>query len=84
MITLCETWDELRDWAWDRGITVRGNWGESKVIELKVDDYLQCPFHLAEFSKYDTKFDGESLGFALTPMQQHMILMSFYEGMRGN
>lgn len=78
MIEVCETWEELVNWCWNKGIYCEGNWSGSKTIIIEVPEYLECPFHKIEFREYDTVFDGKSLDFALTPSQKHHLIKMFY------
>ena len=31
MIEVCETWKELIDWCWNKGIYIDGEWESSKL-----------------------------------------------------
>ena len=78
MIEVCETWEELVDWCWNKGIECKGNWGQDKTIVIKVSEYLQCPFHKIEFTKYNVCFDDKLLDFDLSPTEKHHLITMFY------
>lgn len=79
MIEVCETWEELLDWCWNKGIYCEGNWGGDKTVIIEVPKHLQSPFHKIEFTKYNVCFDGKLLDFDLTPTEKHHLIKMFYD-----
>lgn len=78
MIEVCETWEELLNWCWNKGIYCEGNWCEDKTIRIEVPEYLECPFHKIEFTKHNVFFDDKLLDFNLTPTEKHHLIKMFY------
>lgn len=76
MIQICETWRELVDWCWDKGIYVDGEWGQPKTIVVDLSNTnCDLPFKVVKFTEFDVIFDDVST-FNLSPRNKHFMIQA--------
>lgn len=76
MIEICETWEELVDWCWNKGIYIEGEWGKPKTIVIDLSGTnCDLPFKIVKFDEFGVYFDGVYT-FNLLPRYKHFMIQA--------